>query len=98
MDNIDHIGIQTNCIKESVIWYKKMFNCKVLFEDETLALIEFKNTKLALVVPDEHPPHIAVKRNNLEEFGTPVKHRDGSESVYINTPDDNTFELIRYPK
>jgi hypothetical protein len=61
-------------------------------------LIEFKNTKLALVVPDEHPPHIAVKRNNLEEFGTPVKHRDGSESVYINTPDDNTFELIRYPK
>ena len=75
-----------------------MFNCKVLFEDETLALIEFKNTKLALVVPDEHPPHIAVKRNNLEEFGTPVKHRDGSESVYINTPDDNTFELIRYPK
>ena len=97
MDNIDHVAVQTNNIKESLEWYKKMFKCKVLFEDETWALIEFKNTKIALVVPEQHPPHIAIKRKNLEQYGNPTKHRDGSESVYIDSPDRNTFELIRYP-
>ena len=97
MDNIDHIAVQTNNIKESLEWYEKMFKCKVLFEDETWALIEFKNTKIALVVPEQHPPHIAIKRKNLEQYGNPKKHRDGSESVYIDSPDRNTFELIRYP-
>ena len=51
----------------------------------------------ALVIPDQHPPHIAIKRKNLEKYGSPVKHRDGSESVYVDSPDENTFELIRYP-
>ena len=98
MDKIDHIAIQTSYIKKAVEWYKDMFKCKVTFQDETWALIEFKNTKLALVIPEQHPPHIAVKRENLEEYGAPVKHRDGSESVYIDSPDSNTFELIRYPE
>ena len=98
MDKIDHIAIQTKDINESVNWYTKTFRCNVLFQDETWALIEFNNIKLALVVPEQHPPHIAVKRRNLEKYGNPVKHRDGSESVYINSPDKNVFELIRYPE
>ena len=98
MDNIDHIAVQTKNIKKSVEWYKDMFKCNVLFQDETWALIEFKNTKIALVVPEQHPPHIAIIRKNLEQYGTPVKHRDGSESVYIDSPDKNTFEYIRYPE
>ena len=97
MDKIDHIAIQTKNINESVIWYTKTFSCDVLFQDDTWALLEFNNIKLALVVPEQHPPHIAVKRRNLEKYGIPVKHRDGSESVYINSPDKNVFELIRYP-
>ena len=97
MDNIDHIAIQTDSISKSVSWYKSMFECEVEFEDNTWALLKFANTKIALVVPDQHPPHIAVKRENLEKYGNPVKHRDGSESVYIDSPDKNTFELIRYP-
>ena len=98
MDKIDHIAIQTKNINESVIWYTKIFSCDVLFQDKTWALLEFNNIKLALVVPEQHPPHIAVKRRNLEKYGNPVKHRDGSESVYINSPDKNVFELIRYPE
>ena len=98
MDKIDHIAIQTKDINESVTWYIKTFRCDVLFQDETWALLEFNNIKLALVVPEQHPPHIAVKRRNLEKYGNPVKHRDGSESVYINSPDKNVFELIRYPE
>ena len=68
MDKIDHIAIQTTNIQKSVKWYKDMFKCKVTFQDETWALIEFKNTKLALVIPEQHPPHIAVKRENLEKY------------------------------
>ena len=45
MDNIDHIAIQTNSIKESLNWYRETFSCKVLFEDSTWALIKFQNTK-----------------------------------------------------
>jgi len=98
MDKIDHIAIQTEDINGSVKWYTNTFTCDVLFQDDTWALLEFNNIKLALVVPEQHPPHIAVKRENLEKYGNPVKHRDGSESVYINSPDKNVFELIRYPK
>lgn len=98
MDSIDHIAIQTESIKDSINWYKKMFSCEVEFQDDTWALLKFKNTKLALVIPSQHPPHIAIKRNNLEKFGSPVRHRDGSESVYVESPDSNTFEFIRYPK
>ena len=46
MDKIDHIAIQTTNIQKSVKWYKEMFKCKVTFQDETWALIEFKNTTL----------------------------------------------------
>tara|TARA_X000000368_G_scaffold359232_1_gene302466 strand:- start:163 stop:459 length:297 start_codon:yes stop_codon:yes gene_type:complete len=98
MDKIDHIAIQTKNINESVNWYTKIFSCDILFQDDTWALLEFNNIKLALVIPEQHPPHIAVKRKNLEKYGSPVKHRDGSESVYINSPDKNVFELIRYPE
>ena len=50
MDNIDHIAVQTKNIKKSVEWYKDMFKCNVLFQDETWALIEFKNKPRGLVL------------------------------------------------
>ena len=59
-------------------------------------MLEFANIKLALVLPDQHPPHIAVSYDEIEEYGTPKKHRDGSEYVYIEDIDENVFELIRY--
>ena len=68
MDKIDHIAIQTVSIKDSVLWYKKMFKCEIEYEDDSWALIKFENTKLALVVPDQHPPHIAINRENIEDF------------------------------
>ena len=71
MDKIDHIAIQTDSIEKSINWYKMMFDCEVEFEDSTWALIKFENTKLALVIPDQHPPHIAIKRKNLEKYGSP---------------------------
>ena len=44
MDKIDHIAIQTTSIKDSVLWYKKMFKCEIEYEDDSWALIKFDNT------------------------------------------------------
>ena len=98
MEKIDHIAIQTTNISKSVDWYKSNFSCEVEHQDSSWALIRFSNISLAFVLPDQHPSHIAIERENLENFGTPVLHRDGSESVYINGPSKDTVELIRYPK
>ena len=98
MEKIDHIAIQTTDISKSVEWYRSNFFCEIEYQDSSWALIKFSNVSIAFVLPDQHPSHIAIERENLEEFGSPVVHRDGSESVYVKSPDNNTFELIRYPK
>ena len=97
MDKIDHIALQTKNINNSVSWFVKKFKCNVKYQDESYAMLEFKNMKIALVLPDQHPPHLAIKCDNIEEHGKPRKHRDESEFLYIEGFDKNVFELIRYP-
>ena len=38
-------------IKGAVEWYTKTFHCRVSYQDDTWAMLEFANLKLALVVP-----------------------------------------------
>ena len=97
MDKIDHIALQTKNINDSVSWLVKKFKCSVKYQDESYAMLEFNNMKIALVLPDQHPPHVAIKCDNIEEHGKPRKHRDESEFLYIEGFDKNVFELIRYP-
>ena len=96
MRKIDHIAIQVDDIKESVQWYRNKFNCKVIYEDDTWAFLQYENIKMALVVEDEHPFHIAfeVKDPGIES----TLHRDGSISRYIKDPSGNSIELIKYPQ
>jgi catechol-2,3-dioxygenase len=97
LDNIDHIAVTAKNIKNTTQWYLEHFGCSVLYEDETWALIKFGNLKLALVNQNQHPPHFAIRSDTPEDYGHPVTHRDGSESVYITDPDGNAIEMIRYP-
>ena len=97
MDKIDHIALQTKNINDSVSWLVKKFKCSVKYQDESYAMLEFENMKLALVLPDQHPPHVAISCDIIEKHGKPGKHRDGSEFLYIEGIDENVFELIRYP-
>ena len=97
MDNIDHIALQTKNINKSVDWFLNKFKCSVKYQDKSYAMLEFENMKLALVLPDQHPPHVAISCDNIEDHGKPGKHRDGSEFLYIEGLDENVFELIRYP-
>tara|TARA_Y100001970_G_C14230849_1_gene858533 strand:- start:1973 stop:2278 length:306 start_codon:yes stop_codon:yes gene_type:complete len=96
MDKIDHVAIQTENIDKSVEWFLNKFKCNVKYQDESWAMIEFENMKIALVLPDQHPPHIAVTCDDIEKHGNPGKHRDGSDFLYIEGLDENIFELIRY--
>ena len=93
MKSIDHIALQVDDIRESVAWYVVKYGCKVLYRDDTWALLQFKNIKLALVIEDEHPYHIAFE---VDEVVEGKKHRDGSVSKYIEDPSGNKVELIKY--
>ena len=95
MKSIDHIALQVDDIRESVAWYVVKYGCKVLYRDDTWALLQFKNIKLALVIEDEHPYHIAFE---VDEVVEGKKHRDGSVSKYTEDPSGNKIELIKYTK
>jgi len=94
---IDHIAVQVEDIYEAREWYCKKFDANVLYCDQTWALLEFDNTKLALFLRNSHPPHFAVEVNpkffNKLEF---KEHRDGSKYHYLTDPWGNCVELIDY--
>jgi catechol 2,3-dioxygenase-like lactoylglutathione lyase family enzyme len=93
LKKIDHIAIVVNDIKESVAYYVDNHNCMILHCDESWGYLQFDNIKLALVLKDEHPPHIAFEVDEVEG----KTHRDGSVSKYIDDPSGNKIELIEYP-
>lgn len=97
MDKIHHVAIQVDNIHSAVHWYCDNFDTKVSYEDDSWALLEFGNVSLALVIPEQHPPHFAVENTSAENFGRLTEHRDGTRSVYIRDPYGNTVEIIKKP-
>ncbi|MBY0357422.1 MAG: VOC family protein [Candidatus Obscuribacterales bacterium] len=93
-DKIDHIAISVADIKKAVEWYTKTFNCTIKYEDETWAYLSFANINLALVVPGQHPPHLAFIREDAEKYGTLKTHRDGTRSCYVKDPAGNPVEIM----
>ncbi len=95
LDPIHHIAIQVHNIDQSVSWYQSHFSCEVAYHDASWALLKFANISLALVLPQQHPPHFAIPRDDVAPFGTPVPHRDGTSSVYIQDPSGNNIEMLK---
>ncbi len=94
MDTLHHIAIPTNDVAASVAWYQTNMDCSVEYQDDTWALLGFDNIKLALVVPGQHPPHLAIVRDDAERFGPLVRHRDGTRSVYVKDSAGNFVEVL----
>ncbi len=94
-DRIDHVAIPVSNVKESVDWYTKQFACTVKYQDETWAFLEFQNIKLALVIPGQHPGHLAFIRDDAETFGQLKTHRDGTQSCYVKDPSGNSVEIMK---
>jgi catechol 2,3-dioxygenase-like lactoylglutathione lyase family enzyme len=94
LDSIDHIAVPVEDVATSLAWYKEKFNCEVTYQDDTWAFIRFGNIKLALVIPSQHPAHIAFVSPEAEKSGPLKTHRDGTRSVYVKDPAGNSIEIM----
>lgn len=94
LDSLHHVAVAVKDIAQAVDWYTKTFRCMVNYQDTTWAMLEFENLKVALVLPDQHPPHLAFVSAEAEKFGTLRPHRDGTRSVYVSDPAGNSVEIL----
>ena len=94
LDSLHHVAIQVSDIKRSIQWYTQNFTCEIQYQDDTWALLKFANTSLALVMPGEHPPHLAFVTPKAESLGPLVTHRDGTRSIYIQDSESNVIECM----
>jgi catechol 2,3-dioxygenase-like lactoylglutathione lyase family enzyme len=95
MDRIHHVAITVPDIGKAHDWYRDQFDTEIIYVDESWALLKFDNIALALVLPEQHPPHVAVERANAEKYGALTRHRDGTASVYIRDPWGNAVEIMK---
>ena len=93
LDTLHHVAVSVTNLKETVDWYTKHFDCKLAYQDETWALVQFANVSLAFVLPTQHPPHIALL-GDPAAYGDPTIHRDGTRSVYVQDPAGNNIEIL----
>lgn len=94
MDALHHVAIPVTEVASTLAWYRARFDCEVVHQDETWALLRFANVSLALVVPEQHPPHIAFTHPEAGRFGPLVPHRDGTRSIYLADPAGNAVEIL----
>jgi len=94
LDLMHHVAVPVRDVAESVAWYTKNFQCKILYQDATWAFLEFANIKLALVLPSQHPGHVCFVHAEADKFGTLKTHRDGTRSCYVSDPAGNAVELL----
>ena len=94
MERIDHIALAVTNIKHAINWYTKHFDCKVKEEYDNWVLLEFDNIDLALVLPHEHPAHIAFVDDSIKGD----KHEDGTEYVYEHDTFGNIIEKVKYDR
>jgi catechol 2,3-dioxygenase-like lactoylglutathione lyase family enzyme len=103
--HFDHVAQPVPDIAAALAWWQRTVpGARVLYADDTWGLLEAGGAKLAFVVAEQHPPHLAfaVSAEQLErlaaEHGAEITpHRDGSRSFYVPTPGDGRLELIAYP-
>lgn len=102
----DHVAQQVPDIGEAIAWWHATVpGVEVLHHDATWGLIEAAGVKLAFVLADAHPGHLAwrVSEEELERLAaqhdaTIAPHRDGTCSFYVDGPGGQAIEIIAYPE
>lgn len=100
----DHVAQVVPNIAEAVQFYRDLVpNLTVLYEDTSWAFVEAGGAKLAFVVRDQHPNHLAWRVSETElnrlaaQHGQEIKpHRDGTKSFYLGGPGGQSIEIISY--
>ena len=93
LDRLDHAALRVKDVKEAVEWYTTRFRCKIEYQDATWAILAFDNVRLAFVLQEQHPPHIAIV-GDPTAYGQAKQHRDGTSSIYLKDPDGNNVEIL----
>ena len=100
MDIIDHIAVKVSDLKEAEKWYLEHLRAVVTFRDHKYIRLKVANTNIALIDEKYYPhAHIGIlveHRHELPSDGELVKHRDGTEGVYVKDPFGNYIEYIWY--
>ena len=102
----DHVAQQVPDIGEAVAWQLQAVpGSRVLHQDPSWALVESAGVKLAFVLPEQHPPHIAYRVDDAElerlaarHGATIAVHRDATRSFYLEGPGSLQTEVISYPE
>lgn len=102
----DHAAQQVPDVAAAIDWWCEMLPAtKVLYQDDSWGLIEAGGAKLAFVMADQHPNHLAwrVSEAELDELAqrhstTIHPHRDGTRSFYLEAPGGQPVEIIAYPE
>ena len=101
----DHVAQQVPDIAEAVEWQLRTVpGTTVLHQDATWALVESGGARLAFVLPDQHPSHLAyrvgaeeLERLAAENGAAIATHRDATRSIYLEGPGSLATEIIAYP-
>jgi catechol 2,3-dioxygenase-like lactoylglutathione lyase family enzyme len=101
----DHVAQQVPDIAEALAWWQRAVpGATVLYADDSWAMLEAGGAKLAFVIADQHPDHVAfaVEGAELERLAAAhaaaiASHRDGSRSFYLDAPGGHRVEVIAYP-
>jgi catechol 2,3-dioxygenase-like lactoylglutathione lyase family enzyme len=98
----DHVAQQVPDVAEAVAWYQEHLpGVAVLYQDATWALIEAGGVRIAFVVKDQHPGHLAWRVDDAELERLARKHnkeiqphRDRTRSFYLEAPGHQWIEVI----
>ena len=101
----DHVAQQVPDIAEAIEWQMSTVpGTTVLHQDATWGLVQSGGVKIAFVLPEQHPPHLAfrVDAEELERLATAhgatiATHRDATRSIYLVGPGSLQTEIIQYP-
>ena len=94
LQSLHHVAISVDDIGRAIDWYTSRFACEIKYQDDTWALLKFANIHLALVRPEQHPPHIALIDPHATDYGPLTLHRDGTRSIYIQDSEGNEVEIM----
>ena len=100
----DHVARVVPDIAEAVQFIVDLIpGSRVLHQDTSWAFVDAAGAKLAFVLRDQHPDHLAwrVGAAELEELaarhGKEIKpHRDGTRSFYVEGPGGQSVEIITF--
>lgn len=93
-DSIHHIAINVADVAKAAQWYQTSFHCRVVFQEKTLAIVEFKNLKLYLLLPNQAPSHVAFERSDAHTFGELQEQTDGSLATFVADPTGNVVQIV----